>query len=259
MASAPLLDPSGKKVSDRELPSDLFEAPVNVSLLHQVVVAGAAAQRAGTHSTKTRAEVSGGGRKPWRQKGTGRARHGSNRSPIWTGGGVAHGPKPRDHSMRVNKKMKRNALRGALTDTLGSGKLALVDDLGLEEPRTKDARALLGALGLQGKVLLVLPAPGDQVVELSFRNLPYVKVSYARSLSVYDLLAADRVLFTAAALDVLEGREPSSPTAPAERPAPVRARPPQTQPEEPEAVQEPEEPGPDEEPDPDQTEEGDRE
>src|SRR5207249_1247254 len=116
---------------------------------------------------------------------TGRARHGSNRSPIWTGGGVAHGPKPRDHSMRVNKKMKRNALRGALTDTLGSGKLALVEDLGLEEPRTKDAQALLGALGLQGKVLLVLPAPGDQVVELSFRNLPYVKVSYARSLSVY--------------------------------------------------------------------------
>jgi large subunit ribosomal protein L4 len=136
MASAPLLDPSGKKVSDRELPPDLFEAPVNVSLLHQVVVAGAAAQRAGTHSTKTRAEVSGGGRKPWRQKGTGRARHGSNRSPIWTGGGVAHGPKPRDHSMRVNKKMKRNALRGALTDALGSGKLALGGDLGLEEPRT---------------------------------------------------------------------------------------------------------------------------
>jgi large subunit ribosomal protein L4 len=241
MATAPLLDRSGKKVSDRELAADLFEAPVNVSLMHQVVVAGAAAQRAGTHSTKTRAEVSGGGRKPWRQKGTGRARHGSNRSPIWTGGGVAHGPKPRDHSMRVNKKMKRNALRGALTDALGSGKLALVDDLGLEEPRTKEAQALLGVLGLQGKVLVVLPGPGDEVAERSFRNLPHVKVAYARSLSVYDLLVADRILFTAAALDVLEGKEP--------QPVPVKARAPQTPSEEPEQVEEteteaePDEPG----------------
>src|SRR6266513_5061796 len=124
MPKSPVRSGKGKKVSERELPADLFEAPVNVSLLHQVVVAGAAAQRAGTHATKTRAEVSGGGRKPWRQKGTGRARHGSNRSPIWTGGGVAHGPKPRDHSVRVNKKMRRAALRGALTDVLQSGKLA---------------------------------------------------------------------------------------------------------------------------------------
>ncbi|MDP9342314.1 MAG: 50S ribosomal protein L4 [Actinomycetota bacterium] len=248
MATQPVVDRSGKKVSDRELPADLFEAPVNVSLMHQVVVAGAAAQRAGTHSTKTRAEVSGGGRKPWRQKGTGRARHGSNRSPIWTGGGVAHGPKPRDHSMRVNKKMKRSALRGALTDALGSGKLALVDDLGLEEPRTREAQALLSALGLQGKVLVVLPAPGDEVAERSFRNLPYVKLSYARSLSVYDLLAADRVLFTAAAIDVLEGKEPSEAAT-----APAKARAPQTTPEEPEQVEEPEEGEPDE------TEEGDEE
>ena len=258
MASAPLVDRSGKKVSDRELPAELFEAPVIVPLMHQVVVAGAAGQRAGTHSTKTRAEVSGGGRKPWRQKGTGRARHGSNRSPIWTGGGVAHGPKPRDHSMRVNKKMKQGALRAALTDTLASGKLALVDDLGLEEPRTKDAQALLGTLELEGKVLLVLPAPGDQVAELSFRNLPYVKVSYARSLSVYDLLAADRVLFTAAALDVLEGREPAPvPAKPAPaRPAPARARAPQTPGEEPEQV---EETHTETEDNPDQPEEGDEE
>ncbi len=217
MASAPILDASGKKVSDRQLPAELFEAPINVPLMHQVVVAGGASQRAGTHSTKTRAEVSGGGRKPWRQKGTGRARHGSNRSPIWTGGGVAHGPKPRDHSMRVNKKMKRNALRGALSDALQSGKLALVDQLGFEEPKTKDALALLQALDLGGRVLVVLPAPGDGVPERSFRNLPYVKVSYSRSLSVYDVLVADRVLFTAAALDVLEGKEPE---AAAEAPPP---------------------------------------
>ena len=204
MATAPVLDREGKKVSDVDLPSELFEASVNVPLMHQVVVAGMAAIRRGTHSTKTRAEVSGGGRKPWRQKGTGRARHGSIRSPIWTGGGIAHGPKPRDHSVRVNKKMKRVALRGALTDALQSGKLAVVDDLSFEEPRTRDAVGVLEALELRGRILLVLPAPED-LVERSFRNLPYVKVAFARSLSVYDLLAADRVLFTRPALDVLTG------------------------------------------------------
>jgi len=207
MSKAPVLDRSGKKVTDRELPADLFEAPVNVPLMHQVVVAGMAALRRGTHATKTRAEVSGGGRKPWRQKGTGRARHGSNRSPIWTGGGVAHGPKPRDHSVRVNKKMRRAALRGALTDVLQSGKLALVDELSFDEPKTKEAVGLLEALELRGRVLLVLPEP-EEVVERSFRNLPYVKITFSRSLSVYDLIAADRVIFTRAALDALEGKGP---------------------------------------------------
>src|SRR6266513_5687137 len=132
MPKSPVRSGKGKKVSERELPADLFEAPVNVPLMHQVVVAGMAALRRGTHSTKTRAEVRGGGRKPWRQKGTGRARHGSIRSPIWMGGGVAHGPKPRDYSMRVNKKMKRAALRGALTDAAQSGKLAAVEALAFE-------------------------------------------------------------------------------------------------------------------------------
>jgi len=204
----PVRSGKGKKVSDRELPAELFEAPVNVPLMHQVVVAGLAALRAGTHSTKTRAEVSGGGRKPWRQKGTGRARHGSIRSPIWTGGGVAHGPRPRSYEMRVNKKMKRVALRGALTDSLQSGKIAVVDRLGFDEPKTKDAIEVLRALELQGKILLVLDEPSS-AVERSFRNLPYVKVTFARSLSVYDLLSADRVLFTDAALDALEGKEPA--------------------------------------------------
>ena len=208
MPKTPVRSGKGKKVSDRELPAELFEAPVNVPLMHQVVVAGLAALRAGTHSTKTRAEVSGGGRKPWRQKGTGRARHGSIRSPIWTGGGVAHGPRPRSYEMRVNKKMKRVALRGALTDSLQSGKIAVVDRLGFDEPKTKDAIEVLRALELQGKILLVLDEPSS-AVERSFRNLPYVKVTFARSLSVYDLLSADRVLFTDAALDALEGKEPA--------------------------------------------------
>jgi len=206
MAKVTVLDRAGKKVGSRDLPSELFEASVNVPLMHQVVVASMAALRAGTHATKTRAEVRGGGRKPWRQKGTGRARQGSIRSPQWTGGGVAHGPKPRDHSVRVNKKMKRAALRGALTDALASGKLALVDELSFEEPKTKDAIAILEAIDATGRVLIVLPEP-DETVERSFRNLPYVKLSFARSLSVYDLIAADRVLFTEAALDVLEGKD----------------------------------------------------
>ena len=207
MAKATVLDRTGKKVSERDLPAELFEAPVNVPLMHQVVVAGMAALRRGTHSTKTRAEVSGGGRKPWRQKGTGRARHGSNRSPIWTGGGAAHGPRPRDHTVRVNKKMRRVALRGALTDAAQSGKLAVVDELSFDEPKTSEAVGLLEALEVRGRILLVLPEP-DDVVERSFRNLPYVKITFSRSLSVYDLIAADRVLFTRAALDALEGKAP---------------------------------------------------
>ena len=207
MASVDLLDQSGAMAGSRELPGELFEAPVNIGLMHQVVVAGLAAIRRGTHSTKTRAEVSGGGRKPWRQKGTGRARHGSNRSPIWTGGGVAHGPKPRDHSMRVNKKMKRGALRSALTDALTSGKVSVVDELRFDEPKTRRAAEVIEALELEGAVLLVLPGPStDGIVERSFRNLASVRVAYVPALGVYEVLAADRVLFTQGALDALEGR-----------------------------------------------------
>ena len=200
----------GRVVGDRDLPAEIFDAQVNVPLMHQVVVAALAARRAGTHSTKTRGEVSGGGRKPWRQKGTGRARHGSIRSPIWTGGGIAHGPKPRSYEMRVNKKMKRGALRSALTDALRSGKLAVVDELSFDEPKTKRAAAVLEALGLAGKVLLVLPGLREDV-ERSFRNLPNVRIAYAGSLGAYEVLAADRVLFTAAALDALEGRGGAAP------------------------------------------------
>jgi len=168
-----------------------------------VVVAGMAGIRAGTHSTKTRGDVSGGGKKPWRQKGTGRARQGSIRSPQWVGGGVAHGPHPHSHEMRVNKKMKRGALRSALTDALQSGKLAVVDQLTFEVPKTREAAALLEALSLHGKVLLVLPEP-EETVEKSFRNLPTVRIAYVKSLGTYEVLRADRVLFTDAAVRVLE-------------------------------------------------------
>ena len=203
MVTIEIHDVTGNKIGSRDLPAYMFEANVSVPLMHQVVVAGMAGIRAGTHSTKTRGDVSGGGKKPWRQKGTGRARQGSIRSPQWVGGGVAHGPHPHSHEMRVNKKMKRGALRSALTDALQSGKLAVVDQLAFEEPKTKEAAALLAALSLEGKVLLVLPEP-EETVEKSFRNLPSVQIAYAKSLGTYEVLRADRVLFTDAAVKVLE-------------------------------------------------------
>src|SRR5947209_9315002 len=138
MATIEIRDVTGAVLAERELPADLFAAPVNTAVMHEVVRAGAAARRAGTHSTKTRGEVSGGGRKPWRQKGTGRARQGSIRSPQWSGGGIAHGPTPRDHSIKVNKKMKKVALRSALSDAAQTGKLGVVDGLVFDGPRTKD-------------------------------------------------------------------------------------------------------------------------
>lgn len=216
MVSVPVRNELGKEVGTRDLSPEVFEAQVSVPLMHQVVVAGAAAVRRGTHSTKTRGEVSGGGRKPWRQKGTGRARQGSTRAPQWTGGGVVHGPQPRNHDLRVNKKMKRGALRSALTDALRSGKLVAIEDLAFEAPRTKQAVGVLDALELAGKILLVLPAPSDTgAVEKSFRNITGVRIAYARSLGVYEVVAADRVVFTRSALDVVEGRaaEAASPAS----------------------------------------------
>jgi large subunit ribosomal protein L4 len=207
MASIEILDAKGKKTGTRDLAAEYFESTVSVPLMHQVVLAGLAGLRAGTHSTKTRGEVRGGGKKPWRQKGTGRARQGSIRSPQWVGGGIAHGPQPHGHELHVNKKMKRGALRSALTDTLQSGKLVVISDLSFDEPKTKRAVELLDALELQGKVVVVLPQPTeDGAVELSFRNLTRVRIAYAGGLGTYDLLRADRVLFTEAALDALEGK-----------------------------------------------------
>ncbi|HVD70216.1 MAG TPA: 50S ribosomal protein L4 [Actinomycetota bacterium] len=208
MASIDTMDAAGTKTGSRDLPADFFEAPVNVPLMHQVVVASMAGLRAGTHKVKTRGEVRGGGKKPWRQKGTGRARQGSIRSPQWVGGGVAHGPVVRDHNQRINKKMVKGALRSALTDALASGKLIVVDDLGLSEPKTRQAAAAFAALGCEGRVLLVLREPTDaSVVEKSVRNLQMVKVAYARGIGTYDVLLADHVVFTGEALDALTGGE----------------------------------------------------
>jgi large subunit ribosomal protein L4 len=199
VVSVEVLDQTGKKVGEQELDAAVFGAPVNVPLMHQVVTAGMAAQRAGTHSTKTRAEVSGGGKKPWRQKGTGRSRHGSSRSPIWVGGGIAHGPKPKDYDKRVPKKMKRIALRSALTDRAREGRIMVVDGLSFEAPSTKDALSVLEGLKADGLVLLVLAAP-DELVEKSFRNLSQVRTAYAGNLGTHEILYADWVVFTKDAL-----------------------------------------------------------
>src|SRR5207249_727413 len=164
-------DTQGKVLRERELPEGIFGAPINVPLMHQVVVAGAAAARAGTHATKGRGDVRGGGRKPWRQKGTGRARQGSIRAPQWTGGGVVFGPKPRDHELRVNKKEKVLALRSALTDRHAGGNLKVLDALDFDAPRTAEAVALLEALGVARQKLLLVVDGLEEAAIKSFRNL----------------------------------------------------------------------------------------
>jgi large subunit ribosomal protein L4 len=203
MATVEVRDQSGKKVGEQELDAGVFDVQVNVPLMHQVVTAGLAAQRSGTHSTKTRAEVSGGGKKPWRQKGTGRSRHGSNRSPIWVGGGISHGPKPRDYEMRVPKKMKRQALRSALTDRAREQRIVVVDGLSFQAPSTKEALGVLEGLSADGLVLLVLDAP-DENVEKSFRNLSHVRIAFPGNLGTHEVLYADWIVFTKDALGAVK-------------------------------------------------------
>src|SRR5688500_11153466 len=182
MATLDVRTSAGATSGTVDIDDALFGVVPNIPVMHQVVTAQLAAKRSGTQSTKTRTEVSGGGAKPWRQKGTGRARQGSIRSPQWVGGGVSHGPVARDHSVRVNKKMKRAARRSALSDALASGKLAVLDALSFDGPKTKEAAGLLDALELRGKVLVVIGEP-DEAVEKSFRNLPFVKIDYPGNLS----------------------------------------------------------------------------
>ena len=188
-------DVAGKALGTVELPPALFGIEPNPAVLHQVVTAQLAAARAGTHSTKTRAEVRGGGGKPYRQKGTGRARQGSTRSPSWAGGGIALGPKPRSYRQHTPKKMVRLALRSALSDRAAGERVALVDRWSWEEPKTKAALSALGALGLEGRVLVVL-GPDDTVAERSFGNLPEVQTVQLGELSAYDVLRCDWVVFT---------------------------------------------------------------
>ncbi|AXB46815.1 50S ribosomal protein L4 [Amycolatopsis albispora] len=202
MTSVELKTPAGKADGTIELPAEIFDVQANVPLMHQVVTAQLAAARQGTHDTKTRGEVAGGGKKPYRQKGTGRARQGSIRAPQFTGGGVVHGPTPRDYTQRTPKKMKAAALRGALSDRARAGQLHVVTELvSGEKPSTKAVKTALRALTEAKRVLVVLHRD-DELTWRSARNLSYVHLITPDQLNTYDVLVNDDVVFTKSALDV---------------------------------------------------------
>ena len=193
-------DAKGAKAGSVDLDDAMFGIEPNMPVMHQVVTAQLAAKRRGTQSTKTRAEVRGGGAKPWKQTGTGRARAGSSRSPLWTGGGVIHAPKPRDYSQRTPKKMIRLALKSALSDRAASERIVVLD-WGLDAPSTKGALAALAANGIEGRVLVVLRAE-DEAIWKSLRNLGNVHVCAVNELNAYDVLVSDWVVFTPDTLPV---------------------------------------------------------
>ncbi|MPZ73613.1 MAG: 50S ribosomal protein L4 [Nitriliruptorales bacterium] len=216
-----------------DLDDALFDAQVNVPAMHQVVVAQLAAARSGTSKTKSRGEVRGGGRKPWRQKGTGRARQGSIRSPQWSGGGIAHGPSgEQNYTKRVSKSLKRVALRSALSDRARSGDIRVVADLTFDAPKTKDAIAFLDAMDLGRRRVLLVLATREEAVARSFRNLDHVHILTVDQLNTYDVLVSDVVVFQQAALDHVgkgtrddlepKGKVPSSKLTRAGRPQPPR-------------------------------------
>jgi large subunit ribosomal protein L4 len=200
MTSLDIRKPGGGTDGSVELPADVFDTEANIPLMHQVVVAQLAAARQGTHKVKTRGEVRGGGRKPYRQKGTGRARQGSTRAPQFTGGGIVHGPVPRDYSQRTPKKMKRAALRGALSDRARNGRLhVLTEIVPGNVPSTKSARQAIASVTDRRRVLAVIGRQ-DEAAWLSLRNLPNVHVIAPGQLNTYDVLVSDDVVFTADAL-----------------------------------------------------------
>ncbi|MDI3385764.1 50S ribosomal protein L4 [Streptomyces sp. B-S-A8] len=200
MSTIDILSPVGDKAGSVELPTEIFDAKVSVPLIHQVVVAQLAAARQGTHKTKSRGEVRGGGKKPYRQKGTGRARQGSTRAPQFAGGGIVHGPVPRDYSQRTPKKMKAAALRGALTDRARHNRIHVVSDVVSGDVSTKAAKTLLGKVSERKNVLLVVTREDEKAL-LSARNLPQVHILEPGQLNTYDVLVSDDVVFTKAAFD----------------------------------------------------------
>ena len=208
MTSINVVSPSGEQAGTVDLPDAIFAAKVNVPLIHQVVVAQRAAARQGTASTKTRGEVSGGGRKPYRQKGTGRARQGSIRAPQFTGGGVSHGPVPRDFAQKTPKKMKAAALRGALSDRAANERVFVVTAfIEGDAPRTKDALAVLDTVtGGADRNILIVTTHDDELSWKALRNVPFVHLLAEDQLNTYDVLVSDYVVFTKAALDAFVER-----------------------------------------------------
>ncbi|MFJ9827316.1 MULTISPECIES: 50S ribosomal protein L4 [unclassified Streptomyces] len=200
MSTIDILSPSGDKTGTVELPAEIFDAKISVPLIHQVVVAQLAAARQGTHKTKTRGEVRGGGKKPYRQKGTGRARQGSTRAPQFAGGGVVHGPVPRDYSQRTPKKMKAAALRGALSDRANHSRIHVVSGVVEGGVSTKAAKTLFGKIS-ERKNLLLVAERTDEAAWLSARNLPQVHILEPGQLNTYDVMRSDDVVFTQAAFE----------------------------------------------------------
>lgn len=200
-----VLNMEGKKVSTVELPSKIFEAPINVDLMHQAYVRQMANGRLGTHNTKNRSEVRGGGRKPWRQKGTGRARHGSIRSPQWVGGGKVHTPKPRKYTKDMPKKMRRAALRSALSVKAADDQIVIVDEFRLDEPKTRLMIQVLSNLAEDSSVLILLPEKGNtyDLVQRTISNISDVKMIMANYLNVRDLLGYDVIVMPVGAVDVI--------------------------------------------------------
>lgn len=196
MATVAVRTQGGGTSGEVELSEQVFGVQPNVPVMHQVVVAQLAARRAGTQSTKTRAEVSGGGKKPYKQKGTGNARQGSTRAPHFSGGGIALGPKPRSYAQRTPKKMIKLALRSALSDRASEGKIVVVDGWNFATPKTKDAKAALAGLGVDGRALVVVRREDENVAK-SFRNLTSVQVILVDELNAYDVLCNDWIVFTA--------------------------------------------------------------
>jgi large subunit ribosomal protein L4 len=200
----PVYNVQGEQVSEAELQDQIFAAPINEALMHQALVRQLANSRLGTHKTKTRGEVSGGGRKPWRQKGTGRARQGSIRAPHWRGGGIVFGPTPRSYEQKMPRKMRRQALRSALSVKAAESRIVLVDHLEMGEPKTKELEGILQNLGIGAPALILLPQH-DEVILRSVRNLPDVRTLVAQYVNVRDLLKFDYILVPLASLEVIEG------------------------------------------------------
>lgn len=202
MPTVAMYNINGEQVGELILNDEIFGIEVNESVLHDAVVMQLASRRAGTHSTKTRADVSGGGRKPWRQKGTGRARHGTIRSPIWRGGGIVFGPHPRDYSYSLPKKVRRLALKSALSSKVNAGDILVLDDLQMKQPKTKDMVKIFG--NLKVKEALLVTAAADQTVAKSARNIPGVKPLGAAGINVYDILAYNKLVITKDAVAMVE-------------------------------------------------------
>lgn len=200
----PVYNIQGERVSETELHDEIFAVPVNEALMHQALVRQLANARLGTHKTKDRGEVRGGGRKPWRQKGTGRARQGSIRAPHWRGGGTVFGPTPRSYRQKMPRKMRRQALRSALSVKAAGAQIVLIDALEMAEPRTKEMKGILHRLGVDSSALILLPQR-DEVILRSVRNLPEVMTLVAQYLNVRDLLKYDYILMPLASLEVIEG------------------------------------------------------